>query len=389
MKGRSIRVDASRRIVVSSSLNTGWFTKPSCACGGPIFEPSGRVCSANRSTGAVVETLNIPDLSAATADTVAEVVALINAMTNASASLNSDGKLVISADSSANGVAISNSTSSYTVVQGETRNFSHYFGLNDLIVQEANSSDYNSFASAQVSSSTTNLGLTGAITIAGSFGSSAITYTGNTLDEIASEINADGTLSTAGITASVVNDGSGRRLTIRDSGGDNFRITDSGTLVSQIGLTSDNRDLSGRFQINTDIASDPTRLAHGTVASTTVGQVVVSAGDGTAASNLAGVFSSDITFGTTGGISGVSTTLASFSAQMLGLQAAQTNDARVELEFTTQFTETLEFRASSVSGVNLDEELANLVVLEQSFNASARIITVAADMLQELIDSVR
>lgn len=344
---------------------------------------------ANRSTGAVIETLNIPDLSAASADTVAEVVALINAMTNASASLNSDGKLVISADSSANGVAISNSTSSYTVVQGETRNFSHYFGLNDLIVQEANSSDYNSFASAQVSSSTTNLGLTGAITITGSFGSSAITYTGNTLAEIASEINADGTLSTAGITASVVNDGSGRRLTIRDSGGDNFRITDSGTLVSQIGLTSDNRDLSGRFQINTDIASDPTRLAHGTVASTTVGQVVVSAGDGTAASNLAGVFSSDITFGTTGGISGVSTTLASFSAQMLGLQAAQTNDARVELEFTTQFTETLEFRASSVSGVNLDEELANLVVLEQSFNASARIITVAADMLQELIDSVR
>jgi flagellar hook-associated protein 1 FlgK len=344
---------------------------------------------ADRSTGDVVETLNIPDLSAATADTVAEVVALINAMTNASASLNSDGKLVISADSSANGVAISNSTSSYTVVQGETRNFSHYFGLNDLIVQEANSSDYNSFASAQVSSSTTNLGLTGAITITGSFGSSAITYTGNTLAEIASEINADGTLSTAGITASVVNDGSGRRLTIRDSGGDNFRITDSGTLVSQIGLTSDNRDLSGRFQINTDIASDPTRLAHGTVASTTVGQVVVSAGDGTAASNLAGVFSSDITFGTTGGISGVSTTLASFSAQMLGLQAAQTNDARVELEFTTQFTETLEFRASSVSGVNLDEELANLVVLEQSFNASARIITVAADMLQELIDSVR
>ncbi|MEL0021715.1 MAG: hypothetical protein VW709_17760, partial [Rickettsiales bacterium] len=70
-------------------------------------------------------------------------------------------------------------------------------------MQEANSSDYNSFASAQVSSSTTNLGLTGAITITGSFGSSAITYTGNTLAEIASEINADGTLSTAGITASV------------------------------------------------------------------------------------------------------------------------------------------------------------------------------------------
>jgi flagellar hook-associated protein FlgK len=39
--------------------------------------------------------------------------------------------------------------------------------------------------------------------------------------------------------------------------------------------------------------------------------------------------------------------------------------------------------------VNLDEELANLVVLEQSFNAAARIITVASDMLQELMDAVR
>ena len=77
------------------------------------------------------------------------------------------------------------------------------------------------------------------------------------------------------------------------------------------------------------------------------------------------------------------------SAQMLGLQAAQTNDARIELEFTTQFTQTLEFRASSVSGVNLDEELANLVVLEQSFSAAARVISVVSEMLQELIDAVR
>ncbi|MBT5495450.1 MAG: hypothetical protein HOK54_06895, partial [Alphaproteobacteria bacterium] len=141
----------------------------------------------------------------------------------------------------------------------------------------------------------------------------------------------------------------------------------------------------GRFQVNTDIVNDPARLAHGTVSKTTG----ISAGDATAASALAGVFGTEITFGTTGAISSVSTTLASFSAQMIGLQAAQTNDARTELEFTTQFTQTMEFRASSISGVNLDEELANLVVLEQSFNAAARIISVAADMLQELIDSVR
>jgi flagellar hook-associated protein 1 len=342
----------------------------------------------NRTTGAIVETLNIADLSAAGVDTAGEVATTINGMTNASASLDSNGKLVISADSAANGVAIANSTSSYTVIQGETRGFSHFFGLNDLLVQETASSDYNSFASSQVSSSTSALGIAGNLTVTGNFTNSPVTIaytTGQSLDTIATNITADADLTTANISASVVNDGGGRRLVIADSDGNNFTITDSGTLVSQIGLTSDNRALSGRVQVNTDIVSDPARLAHGTV-STTTG---VSAGDATAATALAGVFSTDTTFGTTGGISSVSTTLASFSAQMLGLQAAQTNDARIELEFTSQFTQTLEFRASSVSGVNLDEELANLVVLEQSFNAAARVISVASDMLQELIDSVR
>ena len=71
----------------------------------------------NRTTGAVVETLNIANLSATSVDTVGEVVTTIDAMTNASASIDSNGKLVISADSTANGIAIANSTSSYTIIK--------------------------------------------------------------------------------------------------------------------------------------------------------------------------------------------------------------------------------------------------------------------------------
>jgi len=342
----------------------------------------------NRTTGAVVETLNIANLSANSVDTVGEVVTTIDAMTNASASIDSNGKLVISADSTANGIAIANSTSSYTIIQGETRDFSHFFGMNDLIVQEDNSSDYNSFASAQQTNSTTALGLAGNLTFTGNFTNSPVTVaytTGQSLDTIASNITANSDLTNANISATVANDGSGRRLIISDSDGDNFRIADSSTLLTQISMTTDNRALSGRVQVNSNIVSDPSRLAHGTVSASTG----VSTGDATAAAELAGVFGNSITFGSSGGISGVATTLGEYASQMLGLQASQTNDARIELEFTTQFTETLEFRASSISGVNLDEELANLVVLEQSFNAAARIITVTADMLQELIDAVR
>ena len=38
---------------------------------------------------------------------------------------------------------------------------------------------------------------------------------------------------------------------------------------------------------------------------------------------------------------------------------------------------------------NIDEELSNIIVLEQAFNASARIISVVDAMFDELFNTVR
>lgn len=347
----------------------------------------------NTTDGTVVETDTI-DLS-----TVTTVTDLVNAINTAvgeagfTASVNSAGKLQLTTTTANRGVAINEGTGAITVVGTETRGFSHYFGLNDLLVADVRSSEYSSFASARQSSSTTALGVAGNLTFEGNFTNSPVTiaYTaGQSLDTIAANITADTDLAAANITAKVVNDGTGRRLVISDSDRNNFIITDDSTLLSTLEVTTDSRGMSGVLEVKSEIVNDPTKLARGTLnASAAVGEDGITQGDGTIANSLAGVFESDFTFSSSGGISGVTTTLARYSAQMLGLQAAQTADARAELQFTTQFTETLEFRSSAISGVNLDEELANLVVLEQAFNASARIITVAAEMLQELIDSVR
>jgi flagellar hook-associated protein 1 len=40
-------------------------------------------------------------------------------------------------------------------------------------------------------------------------------------------------------------------------------------------------------------------------------------------------------------------------------------------------------------GVNLDEELGNLVIYQNSYNASARLITTARDMYDTLLSLVR
>jgi flagellar hook-associated protein 1 FlgK len=46
----------------------------------------------------------------------------------------------------------------------------------------------------------------------------------------------------------------------------------------------------------------------------------------------------------------------------------------------------LAFRSDSVSGVNIDEELRNLVIYENAYAATARIIQVADDLFEKLLN---
>jgi flagellar hook-associated protein 1 FlgK len=43
----------------------------------------------------------------------------------------------------------------------------------------------------------------------------------------------------------------------------------------------------------------------------------------------------------------------------------------------------------SVSGVNLDEEAANLILLQQAYQAAAQLIAVAQQMFDSLLDATR
>src|SRR3546814_21155500 len=80
---------------------------------------------------------------------------------NATASLDSNGHLVITADAAGNGIAINGMDSAVAVVGGETRGLSHYFGLNDVFTANTDNSDYNTCTNAQQRDSKTALGITG------------------------------------------------------------------------------------------------------------------------------------------------------------------------------------------------------------------------------------
>ena len=87
-------------------------------------------------------------------------------------------------------------------------------------------------------------------------------------------------------------------------------------------------------------------------------------------------------------MTGSTVSLGDYAAQILaksGLDAAraeslQSDRAALSGEFHNRLQE--------VSGVNMDEELANLIVYQNAYNASARIITTAREMYDVLINLV-
>jgi flagellar hook-associated protein 1 FlgK len=349
-----------------------------------------RVAIIDQTDGTVVETLDIA-LGALT--TVGAVVTAIDGMTNATASLNAAGKLVINATTTGFGIAINELDSAVTVVGSETRGLSHYLGVNDLFQTNVSNSQYDSFATGRIASSTAALGIAGTLTFAANGVATTVNYVaGNSLEDIAASINGNATLSGADIAARVVDDGSGRRLIVTDSGQDNFTMTDSGSFLATTRMTSDATSASTVFAVRSDILADPARVSRAELSSAgglAPGDIGVTSGDSTIASDLAGRLGADVTFSAAGGLSATTSTFARYASSILSVQATIAAEAESQLDFNKSFMTTLEGRNSAISGVNIDEELANLIILEQAFNASARVLTTAAEMLDELLNIAR
>lgn len=337
------------------------------------------------SAGVVVETLDI-DLAALAPPNIGQLVTQIDGMTNATASLNASGQLVI-AGTGANRIAVNELDSQVTTGSGSS-GLGHFLGLNNLLDDGL---DYDLYASDRLASDSAALGLGGSLSfnIAGT--TTNVAYAaGDSLNDIAAAIN--GTLGGANITASVVREAEGFRLQIVDGDGDNFFLSDSGPLTLQSNLRPGLPGTAGRLELRQDIQANPNLLARGELsdaAGLAAGDTGLSAGSGDIAAALGRLFTSDIGFAAAGGLSAVTLTLEGYGANIVAGSAALTSAAQSDLNLGEGFQLALENQAASISQVNLDEELANIVVLQNTYAASARITTVVSELLDTLLDAVR
>ncbi|MBT5429182.1 MAG: hypothetical protein HOK89_04620, partial [Rhodospirillaceae bacterium] len=175
--------------------------------------------------------------------------------------------------------------------------------------------------------------------------------TGDSLTTLAAAINSNATLSTAQISAEVIASGSNFNLKITDAGSQNFLITDSGGLA----------------------------------VATSQG---LSIGNGDNAIELAAAFNDNITFleapARGGGLSQTTTTINNYASNILSAHSVEVAANERDLQFQESLTLELSNQHGSISGVNMDEELASMIVIEQSYLAASRIISTVQELFKIL-----
>lgn len=350
------------------------------------------VFAVTKPTGELVASTRIDFAALGTSATVNDAVAAINAGLGSSATASFvDGKLSIKATGTVNGVAIAQDPTTPSDRAGV--GFSQYFGMNDL-VRSATSplipsgfspSDPHGFSSGQTTE----------IVLHDTTGRALQHYTmtgsvGLTFGDLVTELNA----SPIGAYGSFAMDAKGRvqfqananlqGATITVASDSTDRLGSGQSFSSIVQLTGATSGVAAAT-VRPDILASPSKLGLARLqTAAAVGTKAIGAGDNRGATAFVDQLAAPVDLGK----DGIATT-ATRSAALLGKTGTAASQAASTLADATARRDDAVNRRDSFSGVNIDEELSNMVVLQNSYSAAARVITTASEMYDTLLSMIR
>lgn len=263
----------------------------------------------------------------------------------------------------------------------------------------------------------------------GAFGT-YVAVAGDTLSDVATAITA------MGLTATVVDDGNGQRLRVVSAAG--VEVSASGTLATELGVErrelvkasvvpegagfrlriqhqeagemfiGADTDVSGKslltdlgigvasaaraetLTVNQVQLDAPYRLSRGAVQyDATKAAYYIHEGDNTTALALAAVSDDKAMISGAGDIGSGTFGLSEYAATVLSMSAREHSVTKDRLDYQSKLAESIQFQHDSLSGVNVDEEVANLITFQQAYAASAKVITTLQEMLEILTSMIK
>lgn len=164
-------------------------------------------------------------------------------------------------------------------------------------------------------------------------------------------------------------------------------FTDNGTpYTSAIGATgSQITGLAGRLAVNNALVADPSKLV--------LYSASTAAGDTTRSDFiLSQLTAAKFQYSPASGVGSASApfkgTLLSYMQQFTSSQGAAANAAAQLADGQNVVLNTLQKKMSSTSGVNIDEEMAHLLSLQNAYSANARVMSTVNEMYKTLMQAI-
>ncbi|MBT0670568.1 flagellar biosynthesis protein FlgK [Novosphingobium profundi] len=343
------------------------------------------------SDGTLVNSVTVDFDALGTGATVDDAIAAINAGLGGDATASfTDGVLSITATSSANGIAIAQDEDNPSDRAGS--GFSQFFGLNNIVRSDSSALVDSGFVASDAHGFTA--GETASLTLRSSTGKTLATFTldtstGTTWGDLVDSLNA-GDLGAYGTFAL---DDSGRIAFTPSTGYAGATISIPSDSTDRYGTGLSFSALSGLTGNASGLATasvDATMLADTTAVpfaqlnlDAAIGENAIGSGDLRNATTFIDALTGLADFGKDG-----SATIESFATSLFGSIGTEASRAASTAEDATARLTDAVSRRDSYSGVNIDEELAQMVILQNSYSASARVMTTASDMYDALIAMV-
>lgn len=312
----------------------------------------------------------------------------------------SEGRLNLSAPAPGQGLA---------AVQDETtpmdlggRGFSHFFGLNDVV----DSARPAFFETAMTAGSAHGLAP------GGSLGFKIVTPDGRRMPEVdvpvtgatvTDQLNALNAVGTGlGQYGSFALDADGKISFTPAAGYERHDVEvirdstvrgDTGLSFTQVfGLGDAARMTRAEgLDVPSPLRANPERLSFARLdisAATVPGDLVLSEGDNRGGQDLFSVLNTKRGFNAAGGLAAGEATLGEYAARLAGNVGARAARAERAESAALSVQSAADMKRSDVEGVNMDEELANMTLYQQAYNASARLIQAAKEMSDTLMSIV-
>lgn len=330
--------------------------------------------------------------------TLNDVVTAVNAQFSGTALTLVNGVMTYQATGVSTGVAISQDATSPSARAG--RGFAHFFGLNDLM-QALEPSHFQTGVSG---TDAHGFGATGEMTlqlkgprgqVAREFTLDFATAGATSMNDVVNALNtgfggfasfslsANGELQVTPATA--LSDY--RILTTNDT---TARSTTTTRLSDFFGIGRVYRmDQAHQVTVRSDIVADPSKFAlakldlSATALAGTDPALTVGDNRGVVGLQNAGVV--NVSFPQAGDLSPTTTTITSYAGTVLSDFALKADEVVERESDARALSEEITSRIVSQSGVNLEEELANMILYQNAFNASARLLQTTREMFEELL----